>query len=240
MPNAALILAAGRGSRIQNRLADKILAPLSGRPAITYSIEAFLASGSVTTLVILFRDKAQQAAIQVALENAGLPCGSILWVPGGSERQESVLAGLRALPAETDLVFIHDAARPLITPDAIRSLAMAAESSGAACLAHRVTDTIKQLPPDFSPEAPARLRTIDRSRLWSVETPQVFRYQLILEAYEKTAAAGVRITDDTSALEESGHPVTLVESPEPNPKVTTPADLAYVEYLLQSRTESLQ
>jgi 2-C-methyl-D-erythritol 4-phosphate cytidylyltransferase len=240
MPNAAIILAAGRGDRIRKITSDKILTSLAGRPAIVYSVEAFLQSGAVSTIAIVYRDVTQQSALRAALTAGNLSAETIIWIAGGSERQESVLAGLRALPENTELVFIHDAARPLITPATIRTLTSEAMKTGAACLAHRVTDTIKEVLTQASTEASFRLKTVDRSRLWAVETPQVFRHSLILDAYEEIQASGRRITDDTSALEGSAHPVTLVESTSPNPKLTTPADFAYIEYLLKSRTDSLQ
>lgn len=242
MANAAIILAAGRGARIQDLVSDKVLAPLAGRPVIAYSVAAFQQSGSVTQIVIAYRDPAQREALATALANIGegLP-KDLIWVPGGTERQDSVLAGLQALPDSTELVFIHDAARPLLTPQTIRALAAAAQKSGAACLARRVTDTIKQTAPvgPVGSEA-VSLRTVDRARLWAVETPQVFSRDLIVTAYQKVRAAGLHVTDDTSALEASGHPVTLIESRTPNPKLTTPADLAYLEYLVKSPTEALQ
>jgi 2-C-methyl-D-erythritol 4-phosphate cytidylyltransferase len=241
MPNAAIILAAGRGQRIQSLTSDKALIPLAGRPAITYSVQAYLQSGQISRMAIIYRDPAQQAALHHALAAAHLSPPNILWIRGGEERQDSVLAGLRALPQETQLVFIHDAARPLLTPENVRALASEAQKSGAACLAHRVTDTIKEIPPSSDPSGHTTpVQTIDRSRLWAVETPQVFQHSLILAAYEEVKRSGRSITDDTSALETSNHPITLLQSPTPNPKLTHPADAAWIEYLLQLRTEALQ
>lgn len=235
MSNAALILAAGRGERIQNFTPDKTLAPLAGRPAIAYSLEAFRQSGCVETIVIIFRDEPQQKELYSALAESRLEPEKCLWVKGGPERQESVLNGLMALPQETARVFIHDAARPLVTPEAVRLLAEKVAHTGAAALARRVTDTIKQTRPaaDLALEAFV-LRTVDRSSLWAIETPQVFDHSLILAAYQKISAAGLRITDDTAALEKSGQPVTLVETDFPNPKITTAGDIPYLDYLLAS------
>lgn len=244
MPNAAIILAAGQSSRIQETIPDKTLERLAGRPAIAYSFEAFQQSKCVATIVIVYRDDPQRLLLQSALADSfslpGRPV-KVLWVKGGRERQNSVLHGLHALPAETGLVFIHDAARPFISADALRRLAEKALESGAACLAHRVIDTIKQVrpTPDLALDA-FILRTVDRARLWAMETPQVFDHKLILAAYQKIGAAGLLITDDAAALEESGHPVALVENSFPNPKLTTAADLPYLEYLLRTRTEALQ
>lgn len=236
MDHAALILAAGRGARIQDLTADKILAPLAGHPAITYSVAAFVQSGCVKTVAIVYRDEDQRRALESALADSSILSGratDLLWVAGGDERQDSVLNGLRSLPAETGLVFIHDAARPLITAETIRRLAAVAGKSGAACLARPVTDTIKQIDPVPGLDVEAfTLKTIDRSRLRAMETPQVFDRRLIQAAYEKAGAAGRRFTDDAAALEEAGAPVALVESLVPNPKLTTAPDVAFIEYLL--------
>lgn len=237
MSHAALLLAAGKGARIRNLVADKVLAPLRGRPAIAYSAEAFRRSGSIQSLVVVYRDETQRDGLGEALSVAGWPAAAVRWIAGGKERQDSVLAGLRELPAGTDLVFIHDGARPLITAEAIQRLEEAAARTGCAALASRVTDTIKEAAP--GPPAPAEgapLVTVDRSRLWAMETPQVFRHGLILPAYEAAQAQGMRVTDDTAALEAAGYPVVLVESSSPNPKLTTSPDLAYIEYLLKRRS----
>lgn len=233
MAHAALLLAAGRGSRIQEVFSDKVLAPLRGRPVIAYSAAAFRKSPEISLLAVTYRDETQKAALAAAVHSTGWQPKEIIWIQGGNERQDSVLHGLQALPTETELVFIHDAARPMLTPKIIGTLAAAATKTGAACLARRVTDTIKETAPEA--ESPTPLRTIDRSRLWAMETPQVFRYTLILAAYEKAHASGQIITDDTASLEAAGDPVTLVENPHPNPKLTTPADHAYLEYLLQKK-----
>lgn len=241
MSNAALILAAGRGRRIQEITSDKILASVAGRPVIALSLEAFARSGCVTTFAIVYRDEAQRQALQPLVDSAAINTIKVIWVAGGTERQDSVLNGLEALPEETRLVFIHDAARPLITAQTIRHLGEKAAATGAACLARRVTDTIKQVQSTGDPGNDAfQLRTIDRSLLWAVETPQVFERKRILEAYRKIRQTGRFVTDDTAALEESGQPVALVESSSPNPKLTTASDIAYIEYLVKLRTETLQ
>lgn len=237
MPNAALILAAGRGSRIQTLATDKILVPLAGRSVITYSVEAFLASDCVATIAIIYRNEEQRIALEESLISRQIDIHDFFWIRGGDERRDSVLSGLRALPDTTGHVFIHDAARPLISPEIIRTLAAKVEITGAASVARRVTDTIKQArSTDDAANGAFALRTIDRVHLWAAETPQVFRHSLILSAYEKACAEGLPITDDTATLEKAGHPVSLVETSSPNPKLTTPADFAYLEYLLTRKT----
>jgi 2-C-methyl-D-erythritol 4-phosphate cytidylyltransferase len=231
---AAILLAAGRGQRMQGAVADKVLAPLAGRPVFAYSAAAFLASAVADFYVIVYRDRAQMLAL-----SAYAPTPSVL-VRGGRERQDSVIQALAALPADVAHVFIHDCARPLIRPAQLVALHQAVRRSDAAVLAHRVTDTIKEkrgqvekADPDRRVNlSPSRLRTVDRSRLWAMETPQAFARDLVTRAYARAQQRGRLVTDDAGAVELLGHPVVLLENPHPNPKLTTPADLAYVEFLL--------
>jgi 2-C-methyl-D-erythritol 4-phosphate cytidylyltransferase len=147
-------------------------------------------------------------------------------VKGGAERQDSVAAALAALPPDIAFVFIHDCARPLVQVDQIVALHKIVRREHAVVLAHRVTDTIKQR------RASARLRTLERDRLWAMETPQVFARDLLDRAYARVAKKKLRITDDAQAVEALDHPIALLENAEPNPKVTHPADLPYLEFLL--------
>jgi 2-C-methyl-D-erythritol 4-phosphate cytidylyltransferase len=232
---AAIFLAAGRGQRMQGAVADKVLAPLAGRPVFAYSAAAFMASTVADFYVIVYRDRPQMLAL-----SAYAPTPSVL-VRGGRERQDSVIAALTALPGDIAQVFIHDCARPLIRPEQLVALHKAVRRSEAVVLAHRVTDPIKERRGQFPNRAraireltPSRLRTLERSRLWAMETPQVFSRDLVMRAYARVQQRGLRVTDDAAAVELLGHPVTLLENPYPNPKLTTPADLAYVEHLLGS------
>jgi 2-C-methyl-D-erythritol 4-phosphate cytidylyltransferase len=203
---------------------DKVLAPLAGRPVFTYSAEAFLASGVADFYVIVYRDQRQMLALA-----AYAPTPAV-FVRGGRERQDSVRLALGALPPDIAHVFIHDCARPLLRPEQLRALHRIVRGQRPVVLAHRVTDTIK--------EKKGRLRTLDRSRLWAMETPQVFPRALIMRAYARALARRRRVTDDAAAVELLGRaapPIELLENPHPNPKLTTPADLAYVEFLLRSR-----
>ena len=145
---------------------------------------------------------------------------------------------LEALPGDIAHVFIHDCARPLVRPEQLVELHKMVRRDAAVVLAHRVTDTIKERVARVRPRArsagvpKAKLRTIDRARLWAMETPQVFARGLIAGAYARVKARGRTVTDDAAAIEQAGHPIALLENPHPNPKLTTPADLAYLEFLL--------
>ena len=222
---AAILLAAGSGSRMAGSVADKVLAPLAGRPVFAHSAAAFAASGVADLYVVVYRDQRQMLTL-----SAHAPTPSLL-IAGGAERQDSVAAALAALPPDIAHVFIHDCARPLVRPEQLLALHKIVRREHAVVLAHRVTDTIKKHSAD------ARLRTLDRDRLWAMETPQVFSRELICRAYAKVAKKKLRITDDAQAVELLDHPIALLENSHPNPKLTTPADLAYLEFLLARNPE---
>jgi 2-C-methyl-D-erythritol 4-phosphate cytidylyltransferase len=171
----------------------------------------------------VYRDFAQMTTL-----SAFAPTPSHL-VRGGRKRQDSVAAALAALPGDIAYVFIHDCARPLISPEQLVALHKIVRREGAVVLAHRVTDTIKEH------RGNGRLRTVDRSRLWAMETPQVFSRALIDRAYARAMSRGVLVTDDAAAVEALGRPIALLENTQPNVKLTTPQDLAYLEFLLAGR-----
>ncbi len=233
MSHAAILLCAGRATRMRGAVADKVLAPLAGRPVLEYSLRAFLAAGIADSFVLVARDEEQQAAMAAVANRSGVSAERMFFVPGGAERQDSVLNGLRGAPKGTKAVFIHDCARPLVTPNALRALAAAVQADRAAVLAHRVTDTIKQAPPRAGTKLRRlKLQDLQRDKLWAMETPQAFAYKLIWEAYEKVRAKKLWVTDDVAAAALLGHATTIVENPSPNPKLTHPEDFAWAELLL--------
>jgi 2-C-methyl-D-erythritol 4-phosphate cytidylyltransferase len=217
---AAILLAAGSGSRMQGTVNDKVLAPLAGRPVFAHSAAAFMQSAIADLYVVVYRDQRQMMEL-----SAYAPTPSVL-VHGGRERQDSVINALAALPADIEHVFIHDCARPLIRAEQLVALHKIVRREQAVVLAHRVTDTIKEHRDD------AQLRTLDRARLWAMETPQVFSRELIVRGYERVTERQLHVTDDAQAVELLSHPIALLENEHPNPKLTTPADLEYLEFLL--------
>jgi 2-C-methyl-D-erythritol 4-phosphate cytidylyltransferase len=220
MRNAAILLAAGNSRRMQGLVADKVLAPLGGRPVFAHSVAAFLESGVADFYAVVYRDQRQMTEL-----SAFAPTPTV-FVRGGKRRQDSVANALEALPADIGHVFIHDCARPLVRAEQLVALLKIVQVEHAAALAHRVTDTIKQH------SGNGRLKTIDRANLWAMETPQVFTHDLINRAYARVVERELSITDDVAAVELLGHTVALLENAHPNPKLTTPADLAYMEFLL--------
>lgn len=219
---AAILLAAGSSRRMDGAIADKILAPLGGKPVFAHSASTFYRSGVVDTFIVTYRDQAQMVEL-----SAYAPTPTH-FVPGGRNRQDSVAAALAELPDDVQYVFIHDCARPLVRPEQLVALHKIVRREDAVVLAHRVVDTIKEH------RGEGRLHTLNRKRLWAMETPQVFSRTLICRAYARVAEKKLEITDEVSAVELLKHPVALLENPYPNPKLTVPSDLAYLEFLLSN------
>ena len=231
MTNAAILLCAGNGKRMRGEVTDKILTPLAGVPVICHCVNAFIESNIVEQIVFVYRDVQQQAAIARALTSCKLDKYLIHWTQGGAERQDSVFNALIELSSRIDIACIHDCARPFIRPTMLRKLVYAAQCDQAATLAHRVTDTIKQAGSTQKTQK-LTLKDVPRADLWAMETPQAFDRELITEAYRTIQFENLNITDDTAAASYQGHLITLVENPYPNPKLTTPSDLQYIEFLL--------
>jgi 2-C-methyl-D-erythritol 4-phosphate cytidylyltransferase len=213
---------------MQRASQDKVLIEFSGKPAIQYSLEAFAHSNSIARIVVVYRDTSQREAIEQSL-SPEFP-DILTWVEGGNRRQDSVWAGLQALDSNCEVVLIHDGARPLVSSHSIENAARLARSDRAACIARPVTDTLKEAAPR---EAAHELRTVDRSRLWAMETPQAFQADLIRDAYQRVQDSQSEITDDLSAIEPLGVAVRIIENEGPNPKLTTPKDIDYVDFLIR-------
>ncbi len=231
---AVIVLAGGSGQRMTGIGDDKVLLPLLGQSAWLYGWQAFESSAVADSYWVVYRDEPQRDALQASLSPLSI-AKPIHWVKGGAERMDSVYAALAVIPDDFQYVFIHDAARPLITPQALRLLQASVLKNGAAVLARRPKDTLKRVPVNAIAGEPQRLEDLDRSRLWAVETPQAFDRCTIVEAYRAVRAQGLSITDDTAALEVMQNPVAIVENPDPNPKLTTPDDIPLLTALLESR-----
>jgi 2-C-methyl-D-erythritol 4-phosphate cytidylyltransferase len=222
---SAVIVAAGRGTRMGPNM-DKLFLEVAGRPVVAHTWAQFEASPIVDELVIVVRE-GMESAFEEMREKFGFKKPH-RFALGGAERQDSVWNGLQALDARAEVVAIHDGARPCVAAELIRDCVQAARDVGAAVAAQRVTDTIKE-----SADGLAISRTVDRSKLWSVQTPQAFRVSVIRQAISTARERGLNLTDDTAACELIGQPVRLVESTKPNPKVTVPADLPFIDLLLR-------
>jgi 2-C-methyl-D-erythritol 4-phosphate cytidylyltransferase len=222
---SAIIVAAGRGTRMGPNI-DKLFLEVSGAPVVAHTWERFDDSESIDEIVLVIREGMKkdfdELAATLELEKP------YRFAIGGKERQDSVWNGLQAIAPASELVAIQDAARPCTPLGLIEATLEAARETGAAVAAQRVSDTIKQ-----SDDGQIIARHLDRSRLWAVQTPQAFRPEIIRKALSAVREKGLLVTDDTAACEFIGQPVRLVESTKPNPKVTVPADLHYIELLLR-------
>jgi 2-C-methyl-D-erythritol 4-phosphate cytidylyltransferase len=223
--NVAILVAAGRGSRMGR---DKLFLEVAGKPVVAHTWARFDQARSIDEIIVVVRAGTEKKFAALAKKYKFRKKFQI--VTGGAERQDSVWAGLEAAPPKADIVAVHDAARPCVNNDLIAATVKYAEETGAAVAAHPVTDTIKE-------SADGRLiqKTLDRSQLWAMETPQTFRFDVIRRAIAAARAKKLVFTDDTAACELIGQPVRLVSSIAPNPKVTLPGDLLFVETLLNNR-----
>lgn len=219
---SAVIVAAGRGTRMGS---DKLFLEVGGLPVVGHAWKRFDAHPDIEEVVLVVRPDNrsvfEKLAVRLDLKRP------YTLADGGAERQDSVLSGLQAVRAETGIVAIHDGARPCTDELTITDTIAAARKQGAAVAASAVVDTLKQADGDLSIS-----RNIDRAHLWAVQTPQVFRREIILEAMNAVGVQKAAVTDDTAACELIGQAVALVPSHALNPKVTTSADLALVEFLL--------
>ena len=220
--NAAILVAAGKGVRMG---ADKLWLEIAGRPVIAHTWKKFNDAKCVDEIILVVRDGMQKQFSELAKKFHFQKPFRI--VVGGAERQDSVWNGLEALSPKTEIVAIHDAARPCVTEELIAATIEAARETGAAVAAQQITDTIKE-----SADGKTISRTLDRSKLWSVQTPQTFRVEVIRRAISAARQKNLVFTDDTAACELIGQPVRLVPSATPNPKVTVPGDLPFIESLL--------
>jgi len=222
---SAIIVAAGCGTRMGPNI-DKLFLQVAGAPVVAHAWERVDEADCIDEIILVVRDGLQGAFEELA---AGLELRKpFRFAPGGKERQDSVWNGLQALSSEAGIVAIQDGARPCTPAELIEATVDAAREAGAAVAAQPVTDTIKQ-----SDDGRLIARHLDRSRLWAVQTPQTFRVEVIRRALAAVRQRGLTVTDDTAACELIGQPVRLVEWSRPNPKVTVPADLHYVELLLR-------
>ena len=235
MADTAILLAAGNSTRMGRHVEDKILAPIAGKPVVLYSLQAFVRSGAVDEIVMVYRDEPQRSLLANVIDGEPLGVVSLRWTQGGVERQDSVWNALEDIREQIGNVYIHDCARPLIRVATLTALQKALSGNKAVCLAHRLSDTILKATPEATSSHKGRLEKLDRDRLWAMETPQVFERRLITEAYRKVRLDGRKVTDDASAAIWAGHEVTLVENPHPNIKLTVPEDLAYAEFLLKAK-----
>jgi 2-C-methyl-D-erythritol 4-phosphate cytidylyltransferase len=233
MSTAALVLAAGKGERLGHSV-PKAFVSLQGSALVVRSMEAMAAVAEIDLVVPVEPPGERQDWSELARAGEGAVgsarlqeklCGP---VSGGALRQDSVAAGLAALPASVEWVAVHDAARCLVASEDVARVIGSAQRVGAAILAQPARDTIKRVRAGLICETPPR------GECWVAQTPQVFRVELLREALAKAEAEGVVGTDDAQLVERLGVEVHVVESRSPNWKITLPEDLANAEAWLDS------
>jgi len=223
------VIVAGGASRRMGR--NKLTLPLVGRPVLSWSIGAFNDCPEVDGIVLVCSSGARDELEEIARVAAPQKLEAV--VEGGAHRHLSVLEGMQAVPASASIIAVHDAARPLVTLAMIdRCLAEAVRSGAAAC-ARRVTDTLKR-----TNDEGFIIDSVDRQGLWAMETPQIFRGELLRQAYREVVESQSYVTDETSAVQAVGAPIALVETAEWNGKITFPADLELAEEILRGRGQS--
>jgi 2-C-methyl-D-erythritol 4-phosphate cytidylyltransferase len=223
----AIVLAAGRSTRMGGG-PNKQFIELLGKPLLYYSLAAFEQCPAVDAVVLVRRPDYARQAEQIVREFGFRKVTA--FADGGVERQDSVGNGLKGCESRTDIVAVHDGARPLVTPALIESTIASACAFGTGIAATKVVDTIKEANVDKTV-----VRTVDRTRLWAVQTPQTVKSSLLRAAYAKVMEKKIVVTDEAAAVELLGEEVHLVEAPFLNLKITTPSDLAIAEALLSVR-----
>ncbi|MBI5116645.1 2-C-methyl-D-erythritol 4-phosphate cytidylyltransferase [Candidatus Poribacteria bacterium] len=228
MRAVAIVPAAGRGVRMGS-MGPKVLMPLLGRPLLGWTLRPILESGCFSEVAVACSPDHRNLISRFLSEEAGTGT-PVRVIIGGQTRQDSVANCLREISSGCDLVAVHDGARPLVTAGLITTVVKRAEEGGAAIAAVPCKDTVK-----LSTQGGIVSETLDRSRIWLVQTPQCFRFDLLVSAYEAARRKEYVATDDSSLVEHMGAPVHIVMGSYENIKVTTPEDLLICEEILKRR-----
>ena len=219
---SAIIVAAGSSRRMGF---NKLLAPLAGVPVLRRTLAEFQACADVGEIIVVTGDDQREQIAQ--WQQTGELTKLVAVIAGGAERHLSVWAGIQSCSPETDIVAVHDGARPLISRDQISKCITAAREKQAVACARPMTETIKRA------DASGRIcESLDRAGVWVMETPQVFTKPLLVRAYEAVIREGALVTDEVSAMQHIGVPVFVIENTAPNPKITFPSDLTLAERFL--------
>jgi 2-C-methyl-D-erythritol 4-phosphate cytidylyltransferase len=222
----AIIVAAGSSRRIGF---DKLFETIAGKPVIAHTIDAFELADSVAEIIVVTRKNRCNEIRKISREQSFKKVQAI--ITGGEYRQDSVRAGLENLSRDACYVAVHDAARPLVTPEQIERVFEQCQMHDAAALAEPVRDTLKHAGVDL-----VVTDSVDRHQLYAMQTPQIFKRELIEEAY-RAIAEGVLATDEVSAVERLGRKVFLVPNDDLNFKITYPRDLPLAEFVLNRRMQ---
>jgi len=222
----AIVVAAGQGKRMGSKVQKPYLEIL-GRPLLFYTLKNITASPLINGVGLVVGNGMVDYSWQEIVKAYGLD-GVVDIVEGGIERQDSVYCGLKPLPEDTDIVLIHDDAKPFISSIVIEKTVAAAMEYGAAITGVRVKDTIKMVDESYKV-----MQTLNRSMLWAVQTPQAFKAKLLRDCYDKAINEEFYGTDDASIVEWAGFEVRVVDGEDKNIKITTPFDLRMAEAMIR-------
>ncbi len=224
-----IIPASGRGERMKGEKISKQYLPLGGEPILVHTLLAFEACPSVEEIILAVRKEEIDYCQLAVVKKFGLRKIKEI-VAGGERRQDSVHNALKKVGKDCRIILVHDSVRPFITGEIIRRTIEGAKVHKAVVTAIPVSDTIKE-----EDERGFVKKTLDRDRLWSVQTPQGFESALLREAYSRAYGDNFYGTDDACLVERMGHPVKVIEGSHENIKITTPEDLIIAEALLRER-----
>ncbi|MDD7796410.1 2-C-methyl-D-erythritol 4-phosphate cytidylyltransferase [Clostridium sp. 'White wine YQ'] len=220
----AVIVAGGKGKRMSADISKQFI-ELKGRPILYYTLDKFLKNENIDKVVLVLPEDEIEYCKENILDKYNLNVWKL--VPGGKERSDSVYNGLKSIEGNTEVVLIHDGARPFVSNEIIENGIKYAKLYGAAACGVTPKDTIKVIGENgFSKETP------NRNTLFAVQTPQSFKYNLILKAHESVREKGTVVTDDTMVAELYGEKVFLYHGDYNNIKITTPEDLIIAENLI--------
>lgn len=224
MHSYAIITAAGKSTRVPGAV-PKQFRPIGSKPLLAWTIERFEQSGCVDAIHLVVADEDIAYTADAIVKRHSFR-KVLKIVPGGATRFDSILCGLRSLPDTAEIVLIHDGVRPLVTTEEIDRVFREAQEHDAAILAVRQAETLKRV------EGGYIIATLDRDRIYVAQTPQVFKYEVIISAYIQALEANRVFTDDASVCEAFGISVRVVEGSRTNIKVTSPEDLELARHLL--------
>ncbi|MDT8715792.1 2-C-methyl-D-erythritol 4-phosphate cytidylyltransferase [Clostridium sp. 19966] len=223
--NYALIVAAGRGKRMKSDIPKQYM-NINGKPIIYYTLKAYSNCHDIDAIVLVVSPDDKEYVTKEIIEKYNIKKVTAV-VPGGKERYNSVLNGLKAIK-DCNIVLIHDGARPFISSHIIKDGIRYAEKYGCSACGIQPKDTIKVVNSDRISE-----KTLDRSKLVAIQTPQCFKYDIILKCHEKLRQEEGIATDDTMVAEKYGHEVFIYDGDYRNIKITTPEDLKIGEIMVQ-------
>ena len=225
--NGVIVVAAGTGSRMKNDI-NKQFIKLNGKEIIAHTIDKFYNNENIDDIVVVIKEEEEEYFVDNVINKYGFDDIKIAY--GGNERQDSVYNGIKKLNNNCDIILVHDGARPFVTGDIIENSIEEAKKYSAVVVGVKVKDTIKMVSEDGK-----IIDTPNRSYLWAVQTPQVFKYDIITKAYEDAYNENYYGTDDAMLVERIGYKVKMVEGSYDNIKITTPEDLKFGEQILKNK-----